>query len=100
MLSGQFIKDLWSATMDWVSSGVNCFQLIGQKVVTPIVMLENMLDFIGYGLTASGIICLGIVCYRVMYEDGYGFQIMFKACPRGWGRGKNQVLSIAPVALD
>ena len=76
------------------------FTEISRKVAAPVIMLENMLDFISYGLTETGIICLGIVCYRVMYEEGFDFQIMFEAGPRGWGRSRNQVLSIAPVTLD
>ena len=77
--SGQFLSDIWSTGLDWTGTGLSSLQIIVQKVVTPITMLENILDFIGYGLTVTGIICLGITCYKVMYEEGFGFQIMFKA---------------------
>ena len=98
--SEQFLSDIWSATLNWVSSGLNSFQTVGQKVVAPIVMLKNVLGIIGYSLTATEIICLGIVCYQIMYEEGFCFQIMFEAGPQGWGRDRNQVLSIALAALD
>ena len=66
--SEQILTDLWSTVTTWGSSAPKNFTIIDHKVAAPVIMLENILDFINYGLTATGIICLGIVCYCVMYE--------------------------------
>ena len=98
--SGQMVTDFVDTLWNWGSSVFEGFTKVGHQNVQPVIMVENILDFISYGLTGTGIICLGIVCYRVMCEEGFGFQIRFEAGPRGWGRSRNQVLSIAPVVLD